>query len=1408
MIGWLCIWGFSLMKLMAQEGNIQFEGLPGEGADWKGAINVICQDHQGFIWLGTWSGLLRYDGYEFTIFQQQSDSGGLGSNKVTSVYEDQQNRLWVGTRRGGVQQFDRATQQFESFSHDPTLPGSLSNNNVWCIYQDRQGRLWVGTEEGLNYFDEERGTFRTFWQRPGGLSHDFIYNLAETSDGSLWVATENGLNRILWPPEEDNPRIYSYSLAPDQGLESVPASLHNYIFSLKTSLRDSMKVWVGTKNGLKQVTADAAYLEKVEVQEVATTNGLGLTLSHNFVLSLLEEPEQPYLWVGTYQGLNRIRLDTPAINTFYANSESSTAIKSSLVRALAFDRNHQMWIGTEKGISLYDLNPNPFRTWVIPGHQAAKNSASITGLAMAPDSQFLWIATYGAGFSRLNWESYLAGRPELESYLLQTTETEPKLDFLSDLIFDSRGDPWMISQGGGLIHVKEQDLERGVQGGLLWNFEQFHTKTEPALIDNYVMSIDMDRSGIFWLGMWNGGLDRFDPIRKEVLHFTSLDQGKIDLQEFANVKIATAVKDGEEFLLVGTRGNGVLVLSYDELAKQLKLVDHFQAKEGQLTNGFVNSILVEGDMVWIGTEFGLNAYDMETKEFIQIHPKGKAAHNLIQSVIRGDDGLLWISTQDGLMSMQGSAEEPVFQFYYEEDGLQSNFFYVDADEKAPGGVLVFGDTKGLCSLDPKQIKVDAIPPEVAIVDFRLFNESMSPGETYEGRTILQKAIGETGFLELSHRDQVISFEFVGLHFDQPGKHQYAYKLQGFDEDWIYTEADQRIAHYTNLPYREYTFMVKAANGDGVWSETPAILRLRLTPPFWLTPLAYGLYGLLFIGLLLGVRQLTLIRVNLRNRWQVERMEREKLEAVNRVKQQFFTNISHELRTPLTLLISPLEQLIQERSGDSRLREILLRMHRNAHRLFNLINQLLDMRRAEAGQTRLQVAEGNLVKFTHEVVRSFDSLARDRSIHLEYAPDQPELKVWFDRDQMEKILFNLLSNALKFTPEQGQVRVRTYLLAEEQKACISVSDTGRGIPAHKLGLVFDRFYQVEEEEMAESAYPGSGIGLSLAKSLVELHHGEIEVDSQVGKGTTFRVFMLMGDQHFEEAEKISGFKDSEHALHYIPAENQEGTKAEEPIPASASAEDPKPAEHRYTLLIVEDNEDIRNYLSDMLSPQYEVIEAENGQQALELAQSDAPDLVLSDIAMPEMDGIELCRQLKTDVSTSHIPVILLTARTSLIYKLDGYDTGADDYVTKPFNLQLLEARIRNLIRIRQQLKRRFSHGIDLSPSEVAVTSLDEKFMQQVMGIVEDHMDDFEFSVEQLSKEVGMSRMQLYRKLKALTGKSPNQVLRTIRMKRAAQLLKTGQYNVSEVTYMVGFQDLKYFRERFKEEFGVSPSGYEG
>jgi len=1297
--------------IFAQNSNFTFEKLPAEIGWTDNSINDVIQDHRSFLWLATWAGLKRYDGYSIKTYRQElGKSDGLKSNKITCLFEDSKNRLWIGTNYTGLYQYDRATDGFVQYAKIAEDMNSLSNNNVWAISEDSDGFIWIGTEKGLNRFHPETKSFVHFEKSETdelSLSYDFVTTIGNSKEGDLWVGCEIGLNRLVKGEDGKSDYFIRYSLAPE-GVDEYNFLQHNYISRIVPSQYEPNTFWVATSIGLKKVKYFPHDLSKIEFENFYADAKQPNKLSHRFVTDLYEDDEGKRLWIGTYDGLNVFDIENKKFNHFFYEKNKQNTLSNNVVKSLFKDRSGILWIGTDKGINNINLKAKPFKSIQLEGSGNFSNNI-IACISPAKSRDGFWIGTKGSGLHFLPMKNGMPNPSEISYHPFKINTVKGLSRFVSNVKVDDEGYLWITTEGAGLLKMKEEDIFSNVE---ISNAIQFTMEDE--LVDDYVMTLEVSSDGKIWFGYWDNGIGQYDPATNTFMHFNFTSDFGINFQEYPIVHLKEIEENGITYLWVGTRGGGLYKVKFENRSKQLDLIKQYNYKNGEvggLSSNSINCLYFlekstpsNSKELWIGTEYGINRLDLTSDSITYFFERDGLANGIIQSILSDKKGNIWVSTQQGISCIHPDGNNQAIQNFDAYDGLKDNFFYDESAAIAPSGHIFFGGVKGINYFMPEAIKMNLTPPQISITDFQLAHESVPIGKLASGRTILQKSIAETKEINLTHRDNVIAFEFVGLQFGEPQKIKYAHKLEGFNEDWVYTDASQRIVQYTNLPYDNFKFMVKAANADGLWSESVE-LNLNIAPPFWLTNWAYVFYLILFSALFYGVLRVTKMRTEFAHSLQLEKVEREKLEEVNKMKLQFFTNISHELRTPLTLIISPLEQFVKEQSFEKKLHKSMVRMYHNANRLLTMINQLLDIRKSEAGLMKLKVAEGNFVKFANEIILSFKGLAKQRNIKLNFLSEEEKIPLWYDRDQMEKVLFNLLSNALKFTPEGGRIEVHILSKSVFQKnkneqkefLTIQVRDTGSGIPENQREHIFDRFYQVEKKS-EEARKGGTGIGLALTKSIVKGHHGKIWVENnEIGEGSTFVVLLPLGDSHFSEKEKIPSFQDSETITNYLNSDLLEGEN--KLLNVSNNEKVINSSKEKPLVLIVEDNADIRAYLKESLESTYRIIQAEDGASGLEKATDELPDLILADISMPKMDGIEMCSRLKSALTTSHIPIILLTARTSLIFKIDGVEKGADDYVTKPFSMQFLEARIKNLINSRNQLKQKFAKKYDLSPSVI-------------------------------------------------------------------------------------------------------------
>lgn len=1355
-------------------------------------VTCILQDRSGFLWFGTRGGLNRYDGYELRVFKNElGNPNSLMDNVVESLYEDSRGRIWIGTHSSGVSCYDPVLDRFTHYQHDQRDTNSISSNRVLTITEGKPGEFWFGTwENGFTLFREKENLFTRFLQEDSGVQRK-VQSITKTRDDEMWVGTNNGLLHYRL----DGTFVARYT-APGIGFNEYTQVLED---------ERTGELWISAwRHGLfrfdRRTKSFTQYLPDPNDPQ---------SISFYHTYSLLQD-DRKNIWIGTWGGgLNKFDHETDA---FIQLDITPPALGQKnrdyqYILDLFQDQSGIIWMATEGGgVVKMDRSKNQFGIIGGAAPGGLKNGHVVS--VMEDREGGLWVGTKGGGLNYMPGGGAFEEITLLEKHL--TLRYAPnRLNWVTSLFQDHRGVIWAGTEYG--LHKITKKAGGGFELATIYNNDYGYDR--PRLknwVGGQVSAIYETSDSVLWVGMVQRGLNLIalkDPDGETGIRNYSKNDRPGGLQ---SNRVTTILEDRNNRVWIGTGGG--LHLYRPETDD----FEHFRQVRNDprtLSSSIINCLWEDRrGRLWIGTPNGLNLARPEDRggwSFSCLQESDGLPDSYINAILEDAEGNLWISTNGGISKFNPETE--VFYNYDRSNGLQGNAFSPGAAFRASDGVLYFGGLYGLNYFAPADIRNKNLKdkPRVVLTSLKIFNDEVGVGEKQRGRAVLEKGIPHTGSITLNHRQNMFSLEFSALDFHAPDKNLYSYKLEGFEEEWT-SPSYHRTVTYTNLEPGNYTFRVRAANNSRVWNEEGASLHIRVLPPPWATVWAYFLYALVFMALLLAYRHISLRQSRLIHNLKLSQMERAKDREMAELKTRFFTNITHELRTPLTLISGPVQQLLRDESRSAeKSREWLLMIHHNTRRLLSLVNRLLDFRKAETGHMRLEVAEGNIVRFAREVFLSFQEMAHRKEVDYRFEADADRIPLYFDRDKMEIVLCNLLTNAFKYSPPESQIVLRLQACYHPAGALpavlaggyceISVEDNGRGMSADLVERIFDRFYQIAQADSAQMI--GTGIGLALVKNLIELHHGFIDVNSEPGRGSTFRIRLPFGPGHFKPDQIIADFKDSEHVSHYHVQ------MAREEVAASlATTNGHNREKETVEALIVEDNEEIRSFVRGIFEAKYKVYEAGNGWQALDLALEKIPDIIISDIMMPEMDGLSLCTRLKKDERTSHIPIILLTARTDAVFKVEGYSSGADAYVTKPFNAEVLSAQVAALLESRQKLKKHYGKKITLEPSDIEITSLDEKFIKKAIRVVEENLQNADFTTQFLAQETAMSQSTLYRKIKALTGKSVNAFIRDVRLKRAAQLLQASQLNVSEVAYRVGFGDVKYFRKCFREQFGKTPTEY--
>lgn len=1391
--------GFNIfcMPVFGQTPDLKFEHFIDEKGLTQNSVMKVLQDTDGYLWLGTPNGLYRYDGQRFVTYRHQPNNpNSLVNNSVFELELDAFGDLLIGTGRG-LSKFNKLTQTFSTF------PLALKDARITSICPEKDGGLWVGTlHSGLYYFnkeDEFGENPKHFVHRPNqstSINSDQIHSLVKDKAGNLWVGTIKGLNKIVMSESQDE-FVHFESLSE----------------SIKVLFLDKQGgLWIGlVGQRLINITnpEDFNLPKQNDFNKYSFNIAKPDTAEYGGIITIFETANGN-LWLGIHgYGLYFFNPKNGEYKSYEPDLLNPESISSSNIETILIDKSNVLWVGTEEGgLNRCNLEQKDI-LFLNSNVLSKKRSLSNPSVNAVVDGEknTIWVGTQN-GLNRIVFSDSIYTKPKFEHYYYinkQLVESQIKIKQPVWSILKDKDKDYWLGTGEGITHMSVNSKTENVS----------FNATDIDMIE--VFSSLEDSSGVLWFGSFMDGLVKWKKKRfpnSNKFDFTEARYYLPDANDKYSIsgkEISCLYEDSKGNLWIGTLQGGLNLLIPAKNGEKDRFISYQYDPDNpnSLSNNSVFSIHEdkEGDY-WIGTfGGGLNKMILSPNgnlepDFIHYSEEQGLANDAVYGILEDDDGKLWLSTDNGISCF--NPKEETFKNFTKEDGLQSNNFRMNAYFKNHDGYLFFGGIRGLNIFHPDNLRDNNVQAEPKITGFKIKNDLVEVGKEYNGRVIFNQSLSTLGddLVKLKHHENTLTFEFAALHFAAPIKNKFKYQLEGFDNKWKISKGIS-FAHYTNLSPGDYTFNVKASNNDGVWNEVPAKIKFKIYQPYWLMWWAYVLYAILISGIIFGF--VSYYRLQEKEKAAV-RIQKE-IEEVNRLKLQFFTNISHDFRTPITLILNPLEEILKNAKNNSSLHSNLKVIERNANYLLRLVNQLMEFRQIEMGETKLKATKSNIIDFVREITFSFRALASKRNIELLFDSRLNTSEVWFDWDKLEKILNNLIFNALKFTNDGGRVIVRvfesqkgdTIYVEDKQITCeyfkIEVEDNGAGIDLDQLPYVFQRFYQVNKGK--KESNEGSGIGLAITKDLVDLHHGTIEVKSKVGDGSRFIIKLPIGNTHLSNDEMV------EYVVPKPIKEEQldEGYDFEEKGGILASSENVK-----YSILIVDDNMDIRSLVKKGLSNKYQIYEAENGMEALNIALKKMPDLVISDVLMPKMDGIEFCYELKNNIRTSHIPVVLLTALNSVEHRIEGLESGADAYIPKPFKMQLLAVRVDKLIESREAMRKRFQTEEKITPSKVTLNSIDREFLETTMELMEKNMNDESYWVEQLASDMNTSRSTFFRKLKKLTGQTPNDFIRIIRLKRAAQLLEQNQLSVSEVSYMVGFNDPNYFGKCFKKVYGRSPSRF--
>jgi signal transduction histidine kinase/ligand-binding sensor domain-containing protein/DNA-binding response OmpR family regulator len=1331
-------------------------------------IRCILKDSYGVMWFGTYNGLNRYDGTNMIVYEHDPKNiNSLCHNLINAIVEDANKNIWIATAEG-LNLYNRELDNFINIDSVAGNKNHLTNTFITSIFCANDGCIWLGTMgNGINIYNPKKLQYEyiTFViPNSGSRGQDYITSLISI-DNKFWVGTREGIYYM---------NIINGNIMPE--VKSMNDNIVGKGHILSLSLDNNGHLLASIQNrGLYCIENKNSFFEVFPYPLSNKVPGI------NKVLTTFCDKNNK-LWIGT-ENYGLTIIDENSISHYVFEEGNPQSITSNSIWSLYVDNTDKAWIGTfNKGICLIDKNYDKFENY--QRNIFAENTLSdndVTAFA-ADNADNLWIATDGGGLSVFN----LNNRQFKKTINTQSKPLGISNNAIKTLCLDTENSLWIGTWADGIDRI---DLN----SNRLKNYKLISKGTG----DNMLQCINEDKLHNIWAGTSGSGIFIYDKAYDQFIK-PVFAAGSPSIPE--NAYISSVFESADNIIWVGTY-YGLFALQ--RLNKsEYTCTPYYRGNDNTSISSNRISIIFEDSKknLWFGTiDNGLNLLEQNSKNFRYIEKKDGLSGNMVNGILEDKKGNLWISSNNGITRFNqqtGSTNN-----YFKEDGLVSDAFYPGACYQTNTGEFLFGSDNGFNLFNPDNITVNPDRPVMYLTGLKI-NNKLVHAET-EGSP-LTKDISMTQQIILTYKQTSFTINYVGISYTRPSCNTYQYMLEGFDNEWNQAGA-QTSATYTNLNPGTYHFIVKGFNNDGIECLNPAEIFIKVRPSVWKTWWAYCFYILSILLLLILLIRIRIERIKMANSLQMERLAREKEHELNQSKTQFFTNISHEFRTPLSLIIGPLESLISSSNTSNKFKSKLQNIYKNANRLMQLVNELMDFRKIEERKLSLKVRQTEILKFVSEIASPFKDEAKRRGIRFENHSSEKVINGWIDDNKIGKVISNILSNAFKYTSDKGEIIIATeryeksaYNINKDGNAGqptylkISVTDNGKGIPVEDLPYVFDQFFQAKN-----SLEGGTGIGLTIARNLIELHHGSIEVQSIPDKQTVFSFALPIDQEAYRDDEKIEYNTDIIHEKSKIYSATNE---LQDTVIAGLTEDE------KLELLIVEDNDELREFLTSELNTYYKIVIGKDGQEGLEKAFNNIPDLILTDVMMPKMNGIDLCKKIKDDVRTSHIPVIMLTAKTSIDDQVEGLEGGVDVYITKPFSIKFLQSQIKQLISSRQNLYSIFSREIHIIPGQFAKNKLDEKFLETIINFITSNITDNQLGVEMIAKHVNLSRGQVYKKIKAITGQSAVEFVRNIRLKQAVKLMETRKYSLSEIAYQTGFASPSYFTRSFKDHYGKAPSDF--
>lgn len=1427
---------FSCYFYSQPKSHIEHYGLA-DGLPERTIMNII-QDKKGFMWFATWDGLCKFNGYNFITYKSsQDDSIFMRSNRIDNICEDAYGHIWVHTYGRETFRFDPKKEKYVAEFHLVNNPFSTSK-----VLPMRSGKVWLISEDtgAVCISDTTNKTFH-FNIDNNTLKSNYIYTVHEDAEGNSWLLTKNGLvktvsenenivffannqmernsfycayeteNEIwfgtnegrIWCYNKDTNRFEAFDTGIDSKIVSIKKLYENLLVILSShdgflicdTGRTSIKKY--NKTLLKEMptnTMVSCFVDKtnniwleMNCPGVARFNTINNQLTYydlkdarkkedkfgpNFAIV---EDKSGRIWIHPEKGgLSYYDKVTDRLLPFYNDPESPNYKFSDKLHDMFVDQQGNLWLSTRSG----GVEKVVFENEMFRSNDFNKNHLPLVKneiRAIFQDKEKnIWLA------SKDNLILVYDYKKNFKGYLCTDGSISKSSEPINATAYTFHQDDnnyiWIGTKGHG-IYILEPN-----SGSYKITQHKHSPSNINSLNDDRVYSIHRDRKGQIWIGTYGGGINLFDKANKQFIHY----QNTLSNYPMKKGHQVRSINSYNNKIYVGTT-HGLIVYSLEfNTTNQIdyKIYTKTHKTNNNLMANDIHDIYITKDNdVFIATFGGglsrVTKFDEEgfPLEFKTYDASTGLNSDIILSVIEDNNSNIWINNEGNLMRLNPK-EESFEQFNDASRILNKHFFSEALPLLSSDGEIIMGTTTGTISFFPENISKNNYNPYLALIQFRAANNYP-----------LGAKIDDLDKITLKHNENVFSIEFAALDLTDPKAISYAYLLEGIDKEWVYNK-NQQVVNYTKIPPGDYTFRVKSTNSDGSWANNERSLYITVKPVFWQTSWAYFIYIVLILLFLFVILRSLFVFYRMRDKVLLEHEQSE-------MRTRFFTDISHEIRTPLTMIVSPLENILEERKTYEEMKPQFYLMLKNANRMLKMVNQILDFRKIQKQKLKVKkVAIGQLIE---EICENLAKEAENRGIVFNITNQAEATKIWVDTDSFEKLIFNLVSNSIKHTSKGEKIEIRIFK-KDKSTVGLEVKDQGSGMTKEILNKLFTRFASFNSDK----SKPSTGIGLSIVKEVVDKHHARINVESDISKGTTFTILFQIGLAHFsndKDVEIINIEKGITLEQEESPLIEQQHTTEEQ-------------IDESLTILVVEDDSDLRNFIKSILSPHYSVIEAKNGQEGYALTIKKMPNFILSDIMMPEMTGIEFLKKIRNNQETSHIPFILLTAKTNMNDRLEGITLGADDYITKPFNVMLLKAKIDNIIEQRKQFtnyilgnnSETLPDDIDQVINSHKITSEDELFLKELQNNIIENIDNSDLSIDELVSKTIFSRRVFFNKVKSLTGLSPVQFVRETRIKQSAQLLKHKEYRIKEITYMTGFSDRKYFTQCFKKMYGVTPTEY--